>query len=74
MTYQNKLRPWCIVQQLPEMKRVIIDRFRHYQDADARAKFLGDKTPSASFVVLFAPDAPVVAATPAVPDAVAPAH
>ena len=36
MTYQNKLRPWCIVQQLPEMKRVIIDRFRHYQDAGAR--------------------------------------
>ena len=68
MTYQNKLRPWCIVQQLPEMKRVNIDRFRHYQDADARAKFLCEKTPNASFVVLFAPDAPVVA------DAAASAH
>ncbi|HEY9889017.1 MAG TPA: hypothetical protein V6D02_11495 [Candidatus Obscuribacterales bacterium] len=61
MTYQNKLQPWCIVRQLPEMKRVIVDRFRHYPEADARAQFLRQQTPNSKFLVLFAPDVPTVA-------------
>ncbi|MDB9526936.1 hypothetical protein PN498_13130 [Oscillatoria sp. CS-180] len=59
MTYETKLRPWCIVRQLPEMKRVVVDRFRRYQDADARAQFLRRQTPSSTFVVLFSPDSAV---------------
>lgn len=53
MTYQTQLHPWCIVRQLPEMKRVIVDRFRHYQDADARAQFLRQQTPNSKILVLF---------------------
>ena len=56
MTYQTKLHPWCIVRQLPEMKRVIVDRFHHYQDADARVKFLRRQKPNSEFFVLFSPD------------------
>lgn len=57
MTYQTQLQPWCIVRQLPEMKRVIINRFRHYRDADARVQLLRQQTPGSQFDVLFAPEA-----------------
>ncbi|MBE7382567.1 MAG: hypothetical protein F6J95_014285 [Leptolyngbya sp. SIO1E4] len=56
MTYQTKLRPWCIVRQLPEMQRVIVERFRRYQDADAHVAVLRRLSPHTSFVVLFDPD------------------
>ena len=60
MTYQTQLRPWCIVRQLPEMQRVIVDRFRRYQDADARLQFLRQQqTRDTQFVVLFEPEADV---------------
>lgn len=55
MTYQTQLQPWCIVRQLPEMKRVIVDRFRRYQDADERVKLLRRQAPQSTFVVLFEP-------------------
>jgi hypothetical protein len=55
MTYQNRLNPWCIVRQLPKMQRVIVDRFRRHQDADARANTLRRLTPGATFVVMFEP-------------------
>ncbi|NER79255.1 MAG: hypothetical protein F6K42_06665 [Leptolyngbya sp. SIO1D8] len=57
MTYQTKLRPWCIVHQLPEMQRVIVERFRRYQDADAHLQVLQKLSPKNSFVVMFDPDA-----------------
>ena len=58
MSYQTQLHPWCIVRQLPEMKRIIVDRFHHYQDADARVQFLRRQTPNSEFFVLFAPERP----------------
>jgi hypothetical protein len=58
MTYQTQLRPWCIVRQLPEMKRVIIDRFRHYPDAEARVRLLRQQMPNGTYTVLFEPDSP----------------
>lgn len=56
MTYETHLRPWCIVRQLPEMKQIIVDRFRRYQDADARTQFLRRQIPSSTFKILFAPE------------------
>jgi hypothetical protein len=56
MTYQNQVRPWCIVRQLPKTQQVTVDRFRRYQDADARAQFLRQQTPASNYVVLFNPD------------------
>ena len=56
MTYKTQLQPWCLVRQLPEMQRVIIERFRRYQDADAHAKVLSRLSPNNSFVVMFDPD------------------
>ncbi|MDA0673951.1 MAG: hypothetical protein O3C67_09650 [Cyanobacteria bacterium] len=55
MTYQNRLSPWCIVRQLPKMQRVVVDRFRRHQEADARATTLRRLTPGATFVVIFDP-------------------
>ncbi|MEO1094509.1 MAG: hypothetical protein AAFX01_06370 [Cyanobacteria bacterium J06638_28] len=57
MTYQNQLRPWCLVRQLPEMQRVIVERFRRYQDADAHANALRKLTPNTAFTVVFDPEA-----------------
>lgn len=56
MTYQNQTRPWCLVRQLPKMQRVTVDRFRRYQEADARAQFLRRQMPASQYVVLFDPD------------------
>lgn len=61
MTYQTQLRPWCIVRQLPEQKRTVVDRFRHYQDADALVKLLRRKTPNSQFFVAFEPPAKIAA-------------
>jgi len=58
MTYQTKLHPWCIVRKLTEQHQIIVDRFRHYQDADARVKILRRVTPNTAFVVLFDPAEP----------------
>lgn len=63
MSYKTQLQPWCIVRHLPEMQQTIIERFRHYQDADAHAKALRRLIPNSSFVVLFDPGSEVVADT-----------
>jgi len=53
MTYQTQLRPWCIVRQLPEKPRTIVERYRRYQDAEAWLKLLRHKTPDSHFFVMF---------------------
>ncbi|MGF1459038.1 MAG: hypothetical protein ACFBSG_08425 [Leptolyngbyaceae cyanobacterium] len=56
MTYRSQLCPWCVVRQLPEMKRTIVDRFRRYQDADAHLQLLRQQSPNSSFALTFEPD------------------
>lgn len=55
MNYQTQVRPWCVMRQVSEMHQVVVERFRHYQDADARAKVLCRQVANSSFVVLFNP-------------------
>jgi len=59
MTYQTQLRPWCIVRQLSEKQHTVVDRFRHYQDADALVKLLRRKTPDSEFFVTFQPQSKI---------------
>lgn len=40
MTYRDSLSPWCIIQHLPKMQRVIIARFRKRNDAEAHLRVL----------------------------------
>lgn len=61
MAYQTQLHPWCIVRQLPEMKQVIVDRFHHYHDADARMQFLRRQSPNTHLSVRFAPNPAAIA-------------
>lgn len=62
MTYQTQLRPWCIVRQLSEKQRTVVDRFRRYQDADALVKLLRRNTPNSHFFVTFEPPAKIASA------------
>lgn len=55
MNYQTQVRPWCVMRQVSEVHQEVVERFRHYQDADARAKVLCRQVANESFVVFFSP-------------------
>lgn len=53
MNYRNQLHPWCVMRLLPECQRVIMNRFRRQNDADAHRRILQTLMPEAVFVVIF---------------------
>lgn len=55
MNYQTQVRPWCIVRQASGMAQVVVDRCRHYQEAEARVKVLDRQAPNVVFTVVFNP-------------------
>lgn len=53
MSYKERLNPWAIVRFLPDMQRVIIERFRSPADAEGYLKFLRQEMPHGKFEVVF---------------------
>lgn len=59
MSYRNALSPWCIIQHLPKMQRVIVARFRKRNDAEAHCKTLNRLNPAIRYEIIFDPPAPL---------------
>lgn len=53
MSYRNALSPWCIIQHLPKMQRVVIARFRKRNDAEDHLRTLKRMNPEQAYEILF---------------------
>lgn len=53
MTYQEYITPWVVVRLLPDMRRVIVGRFRKRSDAEGHLQLLQQQIPDSRFVVMF---------------------
>ena len=53
MTYYSKLHPWCIVRSLPDMRFLIVARFRGRNDAEAHLRILKANTPNVPYSIIF---------------------
>ncbi|HEY9742172.1 MAG TPA: hypothetical protein V6C90_16920 [Coleofasciculaceae cyanobacterium] len=65
--YRKRLEHWAIARLLPNMRQIIVDRFRSRSDADGHLQCLRQLIPHASFVVVFdlEPDIEVATNSPA---------
>ncbi|MFE1744819.1 hypothetical protein [Coleofasciculus sp. H7-2] len=53
MTYYAKLHPWCIIRSLPDMRSLIVARFRGRNDAEAHLRILKANTPNIPYSIIF---------------------
>ncbi|NJP08813.1 MAG: hypothetical protein HC866_04465 [Leptolyngbyaceae cyanobacterium RU_5_1] len=53
MTYQQKLSPWVIHKLMPNLKQLIVIRFRRRNDAEAYLKMLKQMQPHSKFAIAF---------------------
>jgi len=53
MTYKEKLQPWCIIRNLPDMRSTFIARFRSRSDAQGHMQLLRANNPTTSYQVIF---------------------
>jgi hypothetical protein len=53
MTYKEKLQPWCIIRNLPDMRSKFIARFRSRSDAQGHMQLLRANNPTTSYQVIF---------------------
>ncbi|MGB3557945.1 MAG: hypothetical protein WBA24_05305 [Geitlerinemataceae cyanobacterium] len=53
-TYRDKLKPWCIIRQLPDFQRLTIATFSRRNDAEAYLAVLRRLMPTTRHVVIFA--------------------
>ncbi len=53
MTYQNKLSPWVVHKLMPNLKQLVVSRFRKRNDAEAYLKMLKQSQPDNNFAVVF---------------------
>lgn len=53
MTYFEKLHPWCIVRQLPNLQRCIVARTRRRNDAESHLQILRKLTPDIAYEIVF---------------------
>jgi muramoyltetrapeptide carboxypeptidase LdcA involved in peptidoglycan recycling len=51
--YRKRLEHWAIARLLPNMRQIIVGRFRSRSDADGHLQCLRQLIPHASFVVVF---------------------
>jgi hypothetical protein len=60
MTYLQRLHPWCIIRPFPDMRTLIVGRFRRRVDAEGHLRILKQLMPSVPFEVVFdvMPDKP----------------
>lgn len=55
MTYREKLALWCIIQHLPKMQRLVVERFRKRNDASECLKVLRRLNPAHQYEIIFDP-------------------
>ena len=54
MPYRDRLSYWVIVRRLPNLQRVIVDRYHRRSDADGHLRILQQTMPDEEFEVVFA--------------------
>lgn len=55
MTYQERLSPWCIIQLLPKMQRIVVCRCRKRNDAIDHIQALNRLNAEAIYEIIFDP-------------------
>ncbi len=53
MTNKQCLKPWAVARQLPNLKWVIVARYRSRSDADGHLQLLRQRVPKIQFKVVF---------------------
>jgi hypothetical protein len=53
MSYLERLTPWCIIRPFPNMRTLIVGRFRRRVDAEGHLRVLKQIMPSVPFEVVF---------------------
>jgi hypothetical protein len=53
MTYLQRLNPWCIIRPFPNMRTLIVGRFRRRVDAEGHLRILKQMMPTVPFEVVF---------------------
>jgi hypothetical protein len=53
MTYLERLNPWCIIRPFPNMRTLIVGRFRRRVDAEGHLRILKQIMPSVRFEIVF---------------------
>ena len=53
MTYLQRLNPWCIIRPFPNMRTLIVGRFRRRVDAEGHLRILKQIMPSVRFEIVF---------------------
>ncbi len=53
MTYLERLNPWCIIRPFPDMRTLIVGRFRRRVDAEGHLRILKQMIPSVPFEIVF---------------------
>jgi hypothetical protein len=60
MSYRDRLSPWCIIQFLPNMQRLVLARFRKRNDAEAHLRALRRLNPTQHYEIGFDSDLPML--------------
>ncbi|NEQ27607.1 MAG: hypothetical protein F6K28_53115 [Microcoleus sp. SIO2G3] len=53
MTYLQRLHPWCIIRPFPDMRTLIVGRFRRRVDAEGHLRILKQLMPTVPFEIVF---------------------
>ncbi len=53
MTYLERLNPWCIIRPFPNMRSLIVGRFRRRVDAEGHLRVLKQLMPTVPFAIAF---------------------
>jgi hypothetical protein len=53
MTYLERLNPWCIIRPFPNMRSLIVGRFRRRVDAEGHLRVLKQMMPTVPFQIMF---------------------
>jgi hypothetical protein len=53
LTYRDRLKPWCIIRQLPNCQRLTVARFTRRPDAEAYLNALHRLMPAVPHTIVF---------------------
>ncbi len=55
MAYRDKLSPWCVVHQMPDLQHSVVVRFRRRSFAEEHLKVLQRMNPAHLYEIMFDP-------------------
>ncbi len=53
MSYLQQIHPWCIIRPFPDMRTLIVGRFRRRVDAEEHLRILKQMMPTVPFQIMF---------------------